>query len=224
MSRSVLILSVHPDDETLGAGGTILRHVARGDQVHWVIVTAAHPPQWDQALIDRKSAEVDAVARAYGMASVRRLGHPTTQLERVPQGTLIDDIRNAVAATQPEIVYTVHHGDVHTDHFAAFTAAMSVLKTFYMRRHGVRRVLSFETLSSTEAAAPLPHRAFVPNVYHDVSPFLERKLEIMALFASEEQADPFPRGPSALRALARFRGASVGVEYAEAFVLVREVD
>jgi LmbE family N-acetylglucosaminyl deacetylase len=64
---------------------------------------------------------------------------------------------------------------------------------------------------------------FVPTVYHDITPHLERKLAIMALYATEAQADPLPRGPQALRALARFRGATVGLEYAEAFMLVREV-
>lgn len=223
MSKRVLILSVHPDDETLGCGGTILRHRANGDEVHWAIVTQPHAPAWSEDIISRKLEEVDEVAAAYGMASVRRLGFPTVQLDTVPQGDLIDSIREATDTVRPQIVYTVHAGDVHTDHFAAFTAALSVAKTFYMRKHGIERILSFETLSSTEAAPPQAYRAFVPNVFVDVSPYMDEKIRIMRIFESESQDDLFPRGSSAIRALGRYRGASIGTEYAEAFVLVREV-
>ena len=86
----------------------------------------------------------------------------------------------------------------------------------------VRRVLAYETLSSTDAAAP-GDRFFVPTVFADVGEHLERKLRIMTLYASEKQEHPLPRAESAIRALARFRGASVGIEYAEAFQLVREL-
>lgn len=113
---------------------------------------------------------------------------------------------------------------MNSDHAIVFTATMSVLKTFYMRKWGVRRVLSYETLSSTEAAPPLSHKLFVPNVYRDITPYIEQKVEIMGLYESETHSDPWPRGPSAILALARYRGASIGVDYAEAFMLIREVD
>jgi N-acetylglucosamine malate deacetylase 1 len=220
----VLILSVHPDDETLGCGGTILRHRERGDELHWLVATQATEPQWTAAVIERKAAEVAAVARAYGVRQVYKLGLPTARLDTLPQGEMIGAIRGVVDEARPEVVYLVHHGDVHTDHHAFFTATLSVLKSFSMRKSGVRRILSYETLSSTEAAAPLPYRAFMPNVYHEITPYLDRKVEIMNLYASEAHPDPMPRGPSAIRALARLRGAAIGVEYAEAFMLIREVD
>ena len=219
----ILALSVHPDDETLGCGGTLLRHAQAGDELHWLVATQAHPPQWPEELIARKAAEVARVAEAYGMASVHKLGLPTVKLDTVPQAELIHRIREVIDRVRPEIVYTVHDGDVHTDHHAVFQATMCVLKAFYMRKHGVRAVYSFETLSSTDAAPVQFHRAFLPTVFRDISPFIDRKIEIMDLFATEAQPDPFPRGPSALRALARFRGASIGVDYAEAFMLIRDV-
>jgi len=98
-----------------------------------------------------------------------------------------------------------------------------VLKPFYMNRRGVRRVLGYETLSSTDAAPPRVERAFVPNVYSDISAYIDRKLEVMALYATEVQPEPMPRSASAIRALARFRGSTISAEYAEAFTLIREV-
>ena len=220
----VLAISAHPDDETLGCGGTLLRHRACGDEISWVVTTQTHEPQWSQESVTQRSAEVDVVATQYGMSKVFRLGFPTIRLETVPQADLIDRLREAIVEVRPEVVYLVHDGDVHSDHHAVFTATMAVLKTFYMRSLGVRRVLCFETLSSTEAAPVQLHRTFLPQIYHDISPYLEEKLLVMAQFASETQEDPWPRGPSAIKALARFRGASIGVDYAEAFMLIREVD
>lgn len=220
----ILILSTHPDDETLGCGGAILRHIEAGDEVHWGIMTQGHEPQWSKSKIERKAEEVNQVANAYGMASVEKLGFPTIKLDEQPLGTVIDGIRSLAERIRPETVYLVHEGDVHTDHSITFRAAMSVFKAFYMHKLGIKRILSYETLSSTEAAPPHSTRAFIPTVYKDITPFIEKKLEIMNLYASETQVDPMPRGPSAIRALARYRGATIGVEFAEAFVLIREIE
>lgn len=219
----VLIISVHPDDETLGCGGTILKHLAAGDELHWLIATQAHEPQWSRETIETKAEEVANVAKAYGMREVLKLGLPAAAVDTQPQGELIGAIRRVIDQVRPEVVYLVHGGDIHTDHFAIFTATMSVLKPFYMRAQGVRRVLCYETLSSTEAAPPLVHRHFVPNVFSDISPFIERKIEAMNLYASELHLDPMPRGSGAIRALARYRGATISVDYAEAFMLIREI-
>jgi LmbE family N-acetylglucosaminyl deacetylase len=219
----VLTISVHPDDETLGCGGTLLRHRADGDQVSWLIVTQAHAPQWAAEIIERKAGEVGRVAAAYGMSGLVRLGLPTVRLDALPQAEVMDALRGGIEGLRPEIVYLVHGGDVHSDHQVVFQSTMCVLKAFSMGKLGVRRVLSYETLSSTEAAPPQGGRQFLPNVYHDITPYLERKIEIMAMYATEAQGDPWPRGPAAVRALARYRGATVGVEYAEAFMLIREV-
>lgn len=220
----ILAIAPHPDDETLGCGGALLRHKAQGDEIHWVVVTETYSPQWSAEFIKRKALEVVAVGKAYGMASVQKLGFPTIRLDGIPLTDLIDGVRKAIETVRPDVVYLVHDGDVHTDHHAVFTATLSVLKTFYMKKWRVKRILSWETLSSTEAAPPQLHRLFVPNVYFDISPYLEQKIGIMNMYESEKQSDPFPRGPRAIRALARYRGASIGVDYAEAFMLIREVD
>jgi LmbE family N-acetylglucosaminyl deacetylase len=220
---NVLVVCAHPDDETLGCGGTMLKHVAAGDEVTWAIVTQAHEPQWSPETIERKAAEVDRVAAAYGLARHVRLGFPSSRLDVAPRADLIGALQTVVEEVGPEVVYVVHPGDVHADHRDVFEATLSVLKAFRMGSLGVRRVLAYETLSSTDAAALAGGDMFTPTVFSEIGDFLERKLQIMSLFESEAQHDPLPRGESAIRALARFRGASVGVDYAEAFQLVREL-
>lgn len=219
----VLIISVHPDDETLGCGGTILKHQTQGDELHWLIATEGFEPNWSEEVLATKAKEVEQVAEAYGIKRFYKLGFPTTKLDQLPQSQLIDGVRDVIAQVKPEIIYLVHAGDVHTDHLAIFTATLSVAKSFYMNHWGVQRILSYETLSSTEAAPPQHYRAFVPTVYNDITPYLKQKQEIMSLYASEAQSTLAPRGNSAIEALARYRGATIDVKYAEAFMLIREV-
>lgn len=220
---NTLCISAHPDDETLGCGGTLLKCRAAGDDLFWLIVTQAHEPRWSADMVESKTAEIEKVAQAYGMKRYFRLGLPAVRLDTVPQSELIDRIREIISEVRPEVVFLVHGGDVHTDHHAVFAATISVLKPFYMAQLGVRRLLSYEVLSSTEAAPPQLDRAFMPNVFSNITPYIDRKIEMMGFYGSEAQSDPFPRGPSAIRALARYRGATIGVEYAEAFMLVREL-
>lgn len=219
----ILAIAPHPDDETLGCGGTLLKHQANGDSISWLIVTRGHEPQWPASLLEEKEQEIAAVTQAYGFDQVFRGDLPTIKLDSLPLGQVMDAIGKAVAEAKPEVVYLNHSGDVHSDHRVIYEATMSVLKPFYTQRHGVKRVLSYEVQSSTDAMPPSLTRTFVPNVYSDVSKHIERKLEIMSLFKTELQEYPLPRSLDSMRALARYRGSTIGTEFAEAFQLVREV-
>lgn len=220
----VLVIAPHPDDETLGCGGSLLKHTLNGDSLSWLVATRGHEPQWSPELLERKENEIKAVAAAYGFENTFRLNFPTIRLDTIPLDEIIVAIRDAITGSKPDCVYLNHFGDVHSDHRVVFEATMSVLKPFYSGKHGVGKVLSYEILSSTDAMPANPARAFVPNVFSDVTKFLEEKLEIMSLYESELQPYPLPRALESMRALARFRGATIGVEFAEAFMLVREVN
>lgn len=222
MSQSVLAICAHPDDETLGCGGILLKHARRGDKIGWLIATRALDQRWSDETRARKAAEIERVADAYRVQQRFEMALPSASLDTVSMSTLIAGIGSAVEEFRPTTVYVVHGGDVHTDHHAVFTATMSVLKPFHMGRLGVHRIVSFETLSSTEAAPFRLGGQFVPNVFVDIAETIERKLEIMAMYETETQPDPMPRGPSSIRALARYRGATIGVDYAEAGMLIRE--
>jgi LmbE family N-acetylglucosaminyl deacetylase len=220
----VLVIAPHPDDETLGCGASLLKHKSRGDKLSWLVATRGYEPQWSSEILARKETEIENVSHAYGFEKTVRLNFPTIKLDAAPFDELIASIRQAIADTSPELVYLNHFGDVHSDHRVLFEATMSVLKPFYSSRHGVRKILSYEVFSSTDAMPNHPARAFVPTIFNDVTQFLEKKLEIMSLYDSEIQPFPLPRALDSIRALARFRGATIGVEFAEAFMLVREVN
>ena len=219
----VLVIAPHPDDETLGCGGTLLKHVAAGDSVSWVIVTKAHEPRWPAEVIERRERQIEQVSATYGFAKRFRLSFPAGRLDAVPLEDLMDAINEIVVEVRPDWIYNVHAGDVHSDHRAVFDATMSAVKSFNSASKGVSRLLSYETISSTDATPPTPATVFLPNLYCDITPFLERKLEIMSLYEGEVHPYPLPRALESIRALARFRGATIAAEYAEAFMLLREL-
>lgn len=221
---TTLVVSAHPDDETLGCGGTLLKYAANGEKIYWLIMTSAHEPKWSAKDIRTKSCEINQVAEAYGIEKCFRLGLPTARLDTISQEDLMQSIGDVIAETSPETVLMVHGGDIHSDHRITFTSAITVMKPAYMGRFGIKRILTYETLSSTEAGAVGREYPFEPNVFSIITPYIDRKVEIMNLYKSEAQIDPMPRGPSAIKALARLRGATIGAEYAEAFMMLRQID
>jgi LmbE family N-acetylglucosaminyl deacetylase len=221
MKRRILVVAPHPDDETLGCGGALLRHKAEGDVIHWVIVTSMPRGSYSAARRRRRAAELRDVARIYGFASTRELGFPTAALESVPRAKLIDKLSAAFKAARPDVAYLPHPGDVHSDHRVTFEAAVACTKWF--REPGVGRVLAYETLSETDAALDATAQPFRPTVFVDIAAHLERKLDVLRRYAGEVAEFPFPRSLEAVRSLAQVRGAAAGCGAAEAFQLLREI-
>lgn len=219
MGRSILVVAPHPDDETLGCGGTLLRHGAEGDALHWVVVTSM-TAAYSAEQRARRAAELQEVARHYGFASTAELGFTTAALDAVPRGEVVERMSAAFKSARPEVVYLPHPGDVHSDHRIAFEAGAACTKWF--REPAPHRVLVYETLSETDAALDATAQPFRPTVFVDITAHLERKLQILQLYPGEIGEFPFPRSVEASRALARLRGAAAGYEAAEAFQLLRE--
>lgn len=218
----VLCIATHPDDETLGCGGTLLRHIAEGDDVSWLIGTEAWAPKYPRELIELREKEIENVSAAYGFREVRRLGLPTARLDRESEDEIITALTEHLTDLRPDIVYLNHAGDAHTDHRILFGCVMATLKPF---RTGLRvnRIYAYETLSESDQAPARSESVFLPNAFVEITPYIDRKLEILALYESELQPYPLPRESSAVRALARVRGATIAAEHAEAFATVREV-
>ena len=221
--KKVIIISAHPDDETLGAGGTILKHKKNGDEVHWLIVTDVFESEGfsNKRVLSRK-LEIESVSKLYSFNKVYNLGFPTMKLNDTILFELVNKISLIFQVLQPEIIYIMNRSDAHSDHRIVFDAVMSCTKSF--RYPYVKKVLMYECLSETEFAPILPERVFQPNYFVDISEFFNKKIDIMKIFDSELGEHPFPRSIKNIEALAIYRGATIGVNYAEAFQMIKYID
>ncbi|HHF2857175.1 TPA: PIG-L deacetylase family protein [Vibrio diabolicus] len=220
--KTALIVAPHADDETLGCGGTILKLVEQGYQVHWLLVTGmTESTGFSKAQIRTRKSEIEKVAMAYGFAATYELGLPPASLETLPKGDIIAPISAIVGKVKPSLVFTVYRNDAHSDHEIVFDAVMSATKSF--RYPFVKKVMAYETMSETDFGMKPEDGGFRPTVYFDITDHISQKLEILEIFESEVHDFPFPRSRIALEALARVRGVQCNSEAAEAFMLIKEI-
>ena len=222
MSGNIVVLAPHPDDETLGCGGTLLRHQANGDQTHWLICTQMTPELgFSSDRIKKRKAEIEKVSKAYSFTSVHEAEFATTKLDRTPVSDIVNWLGKSFEKIKPDTIYLPFPSDIHSDHRAVFQAAAACTKWF--RYSSVKRVLVYETISETEFQVDPTFQSFRPNIFVNIEPYLERKLEIMKMYEGEMGTYPFPRSETAIRSLAQWRGATAGTKAAEAFSLVKEI-
>jgi len=219
---NILVVATHPDDEVLGCGGVIARHASRGDRVDVVVVTRGAPELYDENQVKTLRRELEAAHALLGVSAVHFLDFPAPKLDLVPAYELADAISALFHSLQPAAAYIPHRGDLHSDHRSVFSAALVAARP--IGKSPVLKVLSYETLSETEWSAPVAEDAFLPSVFIDISPFLDKKKQAMAAYRSQLKEFPHPRSLLAVESLARLRGSTVGVQAAEAFQLIREID
>ncbi len=218
MKNKVLIVAVHPDDETLGSGGTLLKYKKNGDEIHWLICTTIDKYH---TYYNTREKEIEKARKAYSFDSVHNLRLKSMQVDEYSMSELIGKISNVINEVKPNIIYLPFKGDVHSDHRKIFEASYSCTKSF--RYPFIKKIYMIETLSETEFAPSTKEDSFVPNVFVDITTCMDKKLEIMKIFESEISMHPFPRSLRNIKALATLRGATCGCEYAESFVLLKEV-
>ena len=217
----VLVVAAHPDDEILGAGGTLARHVRGGDEVHAMVVSEGAGSRYDDGMMEQLQSQGRRAAAEIGFASLRFDALPDQRLETLPLIELTQRIETVIDELHPDTVYTHFPEDVNNDHGVVARAVWTACRPY--RAPFVRRFLVFETPSSTEWSWPLPGSAFSPNHYVDIADTLDVKLRAMACYGSELRAYPHPRSERALRERAAFWGSHIGRGAAEPFCVLREI-
>jgi LmbE family N-acetylglucosaminyl deacetylase len=222
MAATVLVLAVHPDDETLGCGGTLLKHKAQGDGIHWLIATTiSEELGYSRQKVAERSQEIERVAKLYNFDGVHQLNLPPTGIDTLPMGELVQRFSRIIENIKPTTLYLASPFDIHSDHRVAFNAIYSCTKSF--RYPYIQQIYLMETLSESEFSPPFLGQTFTPNCFVNISDFFEKKLEIAAIYHSEMGAHPFPRSPDTLKALAMYRGSTANCQYAESFMLMKEI-
>ncbi len=222
MNRCVLVVAAHADDEVLGCGGTIARHVAEGDVVHAIFMADGVTSRTNTVAgdLERRMASARQAHKILGLQRVEYLELPDNSMDSLPMLQIVQALEAAIQSISPSVIYTHHHGDLNIDHRLTHQAVMTACRP--QPESAVKEILSFEVLSSTDWATP-SHEPFMPNVFVDISDFLAIKLEALQAYQSEMRNAPHSRSIAHAEYLARHRGHTVGLTAAEAFVSVRHV-
>ena len=218
MKKKILVVAVHLDDETLGCGGSLLKHKANGDEINWLICTTIDK---NQNYYQTREKEMNKVSKLYAFNSVHSLLLKTTRIDEYSISKLIEKISKVINKVKPNIIYLPFKGDVHSDHRRIFEASYSCTKSF--RYPFIKKIYMMETLSETEFAPSTKEDSFIPNTFVDISKHMDKKIQLMQIYKNEIGKHPFPRSERNIRALGTLRGATCGYEYAESFMLLKQI-
>lgn len=222
MNKIILIVAAHADDEVLGCGGTIARHVLEGDQVHLVLmadgVNAREGAMPDD--LARRMAASEKAQKILGVSEVHCLGFPDNQMDDLPLLKIVQSLEPIIYGLAPSVIYTHHHGDLNVDHRLTQEAVMTACRP--QPGCSVKQIYGFEVLSSSEWATP-QQEPFMPILFVDISAQLAVKTRALEAYVEEMRPIPHSRSIEHAAVLAQHRGYSVGVEAAEAFVVYRMI-
>ena len=223
-----MVIAAHPDDEVLGCGGTIIKHIQRGDEVHVLIlaegVTSRDDTRVRKGRRDNVSKLKDMAKKAHkilGSGSIQFMGFPDNRMDSVDLLDVVKVVEKEINFRKPEIVYTHHSSDLNIDHRITNQAVLTSCRP--EPDQSVKKIYCFEVPSSTEWQSPYFNTIFSPQMFSDISDTLSLKLDALKAYDSEMRPWPHSRSIKAVEHLARWRGASVGLDAAEAFVTVREL-
>ncbi|MCM1217005.1 MAG: PIG-L family deacetylase [Lachnospiraceae bacterium] len=216
-----MIISPHPDDETLGAGGSILKLKDLGNQAYWLNVTDVETGGgYGCDFIEKRKVQISKIRDYFGFEEFINLKFPPANLNDSMMSELINDIGGAFDRIKPDCIILPDYNDAHSDHKYVFEAAYACSKVF--RRSYIKRVLTMEIISETNFG--MPYDKFKPNLYIDVTDYFDRKIDALRIYDTELGDLPFPRSVEAIKAQAVMRGTESGVLYAEAFRVIKEIE
>ena len=226
MNKKILVVAAHPDDEILGCGGTILRHIEDKDRVHVIILSEGVTSRDESRDTEFRRAELSQLHQAaqkaaefMGVEDIILFDFPDNRMDGVTLLDVVKKIEKKINDFQPDTIYTHHAGDVNVDHKIAHKAVVTACRP--LPDTSVKDIYFFETLSSTEWQIMSPNNIFCPNVFIDIENYIDKKIAALHYYESEMREYPHSRSYDAIKILAQQRGFTVGCHYAEAFMLGR---
>lgn len=216
LNKNVLVIAAHPDDEILGLAGTLKKLMNEGYKVTSVIMAKGRKKEEEQM----KKVVITANKRL-GVDKVVFLEYPNLLLETFPLHVINTEIENLIDVYDPAIIFTHHYGDLNRDHQILFQSVMTSARPLPTRKP--IEIICFETVSSSEWTQQTQDKTFKPNYFVDISDTITEKLNSLKHYDAEMRPFPHPRSYEGIEYLAKVRGMTVGVEFAEAFEIIRRI-
>ena len=221
MNKTILVIAAHSDDEALGCAGTMAKHISAGDKVHVIFMTNGVGAR--QSSMYEENKRLDAaqkVAKLLKIASFTNLDFPDNKMDSLPLLDIVKEVENKITEIQPQVIYTHHIGDLNIDHQITHKAVITACRP--QPGFCVRKIYAFEVLSSTEWQTP-GVESFCPNMFIDITDYIDIKKQVLKVYSAEMHQTPHSRSIDNAIRLNAVRGNSIGVDYAEAFVLIRMI-
>ena len=219
--KRVLVVAPHPDDETLGVGGTIAKYSAQGDEVFVLMVSGHLPPIYSRKAYEETVSEAYLAFSVLGVKKSEFLEIPATMIGDQPLHEVNARISKVVNDFNPHIVLCPYP-DRHIDHRLVFDSVMVATRPVGVGKD-IKIVAAYETLSETHWNAPHIEPNFTPNWVVDISDHISEKLNALECYKSQISEFPGPRSIEAVEALAKFRGTQAGFGYGEGLHIVRMI-
>ena len=223
-----LIIAAHPDDEILGCGGSIAKWTHEGNDVHILIMAEGATSRDFKRDRNAKQTEISdlkssakAASKILGVKSIDFADYPDNRMDSIDLLDVVKSVENKIDLIEPDVVITHHIGDLNIDHQIIHRAVTTACRP--QPNKFVKFLLSFEVASSTEWQSPSANLNFNPNWFEDISSTLNLKLNALEVYSSEMRDWPHSRSLKAVDHLAKWRGATVGIEAAEAFMLIKKI-
>jgi len=224
MKKKVLIIAPHNDDDILGCGGSMAKNQKNGVETYVAVVTNGHvgaPELFKKEGTEKVRKEALKAHRFLGIKETFFLDFPAPRLDTIPSYKLSIEIEEIIRKNYITDLYIPHRGDIHKDHRITFEASLVAARP--ISNNPVLRIYAYETLSETEWAAPFGDDVFIPNVFVDISNYIEKKKKAFKFFTTQIKEFPHPRSIESIENLSKYRGATIGFKNAEAFMLIREI-
>lgn len=224
MSKNILVVAPHCDDEVLGCGGTIAKYADEGQNVYVVVVTNGNlgaPELFSEEDHKKVRSEAFKSHDVLGVSETYFLDFPAPRLDSVASYKIAGKLNDLITDLEIDTLYIPHRGDIHKDHKITYEASLVAARP--INNNPVKKILTYETLSETEWAPPFGDDAFIPTVFEDIEKYIEKKKEAFKCYTSQIKKPPHPRSVENIERLSKIRGSTVGLNFTEAFMLVRDI-
>ena len=213
--KKILVIAPHPDDESIGCGGTILKYRKLGYEVNLAIFTKMPAGKFSKKKIEIRKREILKIKSFYNFKNFIQLDYEASNLDNLPNAKIIQSIKEILNKYEPSRIYIPSIKDIHTDHVKISRCFLSCIKIF--RHKYLKEVMAYETLSETNFNFS---ESFCPNYFEEITSTLNSKIKAIQIYKSEIKKHPFPRSIESIKALAVLRGSQSGYKFAEAFELI----
>ena len=221
--KKIIVFAPHPDDETLGCGGYLHKLKKEKVSINLVILTKMKEEDgYSKNEINEKTKQINKMLKLYNFDNFIQFDYSPSKLDNVDFNLLVKKISKILKNIKPDTLFLPHAEDIHTDHSISSRAILSASKLF--RNQYIKKILVYETLSETEYKESYSSINFIPNFYVDISKYIEKKIKAMSYYKGELMKPNYPRSQSTIKALSRYRGSKILVKYAEAYMLILNIE